>query len=67
MGNSQKVDENKESILWLDKNVFNDENKLTYKSYQKRLEKFNFLCFTSVSSLISFIEKNLSYFEFRLF
>ena len=35
MGNSQKIIENKDSIIWLDKNVYNDENKLTYKSYQK--------------------------------
>ena len=67
MGNSQKIQENKESIIWLDKNVFNDENKTTYKLYQKRLEKYNFLCFTSVKDLFSFIEKNLQYFEFRLF
>ena len=67
MGNSQKIIENKDSIIWLDKNVYNDENKLTYKSYQKKLEKFNFLCFKSVSDLISFIKNNLNYFEFRLF
>ena len=60
MGNSQKIIENKDSIIWLDKNVYNDENKLTYKSYQKKLEKFNFLCFKSVSDLISFIKNNLN-------
>ena len=68
MGNSSpKIDENKECIIWLDQNVFNDENKLTYQFYLKRVETFNFLCYTSVDSLFSFIEKNLQYFEFRLF
>ena len=67
MGSSQTIKENKEAIIWLDKNVFNKENKITYEAYEKKLENFNFLCFTSVSSLISFIEKNRSYFEFRLF
>ena len=67
MGNSQKINEEKETIIWLDKNVFNKENEMTYKSYLKRLEKFNFFCLTSVKSVTSFIEKNLNYFEFRLF
>ena len=67
MGNSQKINEGKESIIWLDKNVFNKENEMTYKSYLKRLEKFNFFFLTSVKSVTSFIEKNLNYFEFRLF
>ena len=68
MGNSSpKIDENKECIFWLDQKVFNDENKITYQLYQKTLENFNFLCYTSVDSLFSFIEKNLKYFEFRLF
>ena len=68
MGNSSpKIDENKECIIWLDQNVFNDENKITYQLYQKTLENFNFLCYTSVDSLFSFIEKNLKYFEFIVF
>ena len=68
MGNSSpKIDENKKSIIWLDWNVFNDENKLTYQFYLKRVETFNFLCYTSVDNLFSFIEKNRQYFEFRLF
>lgn len=30
MGNSDpKIDQNKECIIWLDQNVFNDENKAT--------------------------------------
>ncbi len=47
--------------------VFNDENKTTYQLYQKTLENFNFLCYTSVDSLFLFIKNNLKYFEFRLF
>lgn len=68
MGNSDpKIDENKECIFWLDKNVFNKENKVTYNFYKNLLLEFNFFCFTSVDSLFSFIKKNLHYFEFRLF
>lgn len=68
MGNSfPEIDEKKECIIWLDSNVFNDENKMINELYQRRLEKFNFLCFTSVDNLFSFIKKNLQYFEFRLF
>ena len=57
MGNSQNINKEKETILWLDKNVFNKENKSTYKLYLPKLEKFNFLCFTSVKNLIEFITK----------
>ena len=68
MGNSDpKIDQNKECIIWLDQNVFNDENKATYKFYKFFLSNFNFLCFTSVDSLFSFIIKKKNYFEFRLF
>ena len=69
MGNSQKIDNLKETIIWLDKNVFNQENKFIYEIYLPRFDKFNFICFTSVKDLITFItnKKNLNYFEFRLF
>ena len=67
MGNSQNIDKNKETIIWLDKNVFNDENKYTYKEYLPRLEKFNFFCFNSIQNLEIFIKKNIDYFEFKLF
>ena len=67
MGSSQNIDRNKETIIWLDKNVFNEENKSTYNEYQQKLEEFNFFCFSSINSVKSFIEKNLNYFEFRLF
>ena len=68
MGNSDpKIDQNKECIIWLDQNVFNDENKATYNFYKFCISNFNFLCFTSVDSLFSFIIKKKNYFEFRLF
>ena len=67
MGNSQNIDSLKETIIWLDKNVFNKENKFIHEVYLPRFDKFNFLCFTSVKELISFITKKLNYFEFRLF
>ena len=67
MGNSQKLEDSKESILWLDKNVYNDENTTTYKIYLQKLGDYNFFCFTSVKKLINYIVDNLDYFEFRLF
>ena len=67
MGNSQKIESDKETVIWLDKNVFNKENEFVYEAYRPRLVNFNFLCFKSVKSVISFIESNLDYFEFRLF
>ena len=67
MRNSQNIDENKETIIWLDKNVFNEENKYTYKEYLPRLEKFNFFRFSSIKNLEIFIKNNIDYFEFKLF
>ena len=67
MGNSQNIDKTKETIIWLDKNVFNEENKFTYKEYLPKLEKFNFFCFSSIQNLEIFIKKNIDYFEFKLF
>ena len=67
MGNSLTINKDKDTIIWLDKNVFNKENEGTYKEYRNVLENFNFLCFTSVKNVLSFIKKNLNYFEFRLF
>ena len=45
MGNSPKLESKKETILWLDKNVYNEENKFTYKKYLPRLNEFNFFLF----------------------
>ena len=59
MGNSLKINKDKDTIIWLDKNVFNKENEGTYKEYRNVLENFNFLCFTSVKNVLSFIKKNL--------
>ena len=67
MGNSQELDSKKETILWLDKNVYNEENKSTFVEYYPKLKRFNFFCFTSVEDLIDYIEKNSNYFKFKLF
>ena len=67
MGNSQILDKDKDTILWLDQNVYNEENKYTYKKYLAKFKNFNFLCFTSVDKLINYIGYNLEYFEFRHF
>ena len=65
MGNN--IDQNKDSIIWIDTNIFNDENKKTYELNKQKLINFNFLCFTSVKKAFSFIQKRKNYFEFRLF
>lgn len=67
MGSSQILDTKKNSILWLDQNVYNEENKETYKEYLPKLKNYNFFCFTSVDELIKYIGNNLEYFEFRHF
>ena len=67
MGTSVKINENKDTIIWIDKNALNQENKETYKYYLKVLENFNFFSFKSIKEVISLLEKNLKYFEFRLF
>ena len=67
MGNSPKLKYSRESILWLDQDVYNDENKSTYEKYLPKLKNYNFFCFTSVKKLINYIIDNLNYFEFRLF
>ena len=65
MGNN--FDENKDSIIWIDGNISNDENKETYELNKKKLDNYNFICFNSVKKAFSFIEKRKTYFEFRLF
>ena len=67
MGNSPKLEGTKETILWLDKNVYNEENKFTYEKYIPKLKKFNFFCFVLVKELINYIEDNSDYFKFKLF
>ena len=66
-GNSPIIDEKKETIIWLDKNVFNKENQFIYEAYFPRLNKYNFICFTTIKTSLEFIKINLKYFEFRLF
>ena len=41
MGNN--IDQNKDSIIWIDTNIFNDENKKTYE-----LQHFSFDCFFKI-------------------
>ena len=67
MGSSQILDINKNAILWLDQNVYNEENKDTYKEFLPKLKNYNFFCFTSVDKLFEYIGNNLNYFEFRHF
>ena len=67
MGNSQILDTEKNAILWLDQNVYNEENQDTYKEYLPKLNNYNFFCFTSVEQLFNYIGNNLMYFEFRHF
>ena len=66
-GNSPIIDEKKETIIWLDKNVFNKENQFIHEAYFPRLNKYNFICFTTIKTSLEFIKINLKYFEFRLF
>ena len=67
MGNSQKLETNTDTILWLDQNVYNEENKSTYVKYLPKLKNFNFVLFTSVDELINYIKDNLKFFEFKVF
>ena len=67
MGNSPKFECTKDTILWLDQNVYNEENKSTYEKYLPKLKNFNFFCFTSVDELINYIKDNLRFFEFKPF
>ena len=63
MGND--IDEKKDTIIWIDSNVYNSENEETYKSYQPVFKNFNFLRFDSVKKVIVYISNN-KYFEYRL-
>lgn len=65
MGNDITLDTNKETIIWIDANIYNFENKNTYEQYNSKFKKFNFIRFSSVSKAINYITRN-SYFEFRL-
>ena len=67
MGNTQSLNYEKETILWLDKYVKDNENKKTYEYYSKLLVTYNFICFSSIKDLFKFIKKNMNYFEFHLF
>ena len=58
MGNQTEIlDHKKECIIWIDANIYNEENKETYKSHLKTFQNFNFICFSSVQSATNFIYK----------
>ena len=67
MENPQQLNSNKETIIWLDQNIYNKENKFIYERYFPKLKEFYFFRFTSVEDLIKYIEENSSYFKFKLF
>ena len=69
MGNETEtrisLDESKDTIIWIDSNIYNFENKSTYEHYLPNFNNFNFIRFLSVKSAIRFLREN-KYFEFRL-
>ena len=69
MGNETEtkisLDESKDTIIWIDSNIYNFENKSTYNYYLPNFNNFNFIRFLSVKSAIRFLREN-KYFEFRL-
>ena len=70
MGNIENstIDINKETLIWIDKNINNKENIETFRKYKEdiRLRNFNFLIFSNVNSAIELMKTN-PYFEYRLF
>ena len=68
MGNDIEIDEKKETIIWIDSNVFNSENTITYKNCLPIFINFNFIRFSSVAKAIDCIKdkKYKKFFEFRL-
>ena len=65
MGSYLNIDETKETIIWIDANIYNYENKLTYQKYLPKFKNFNFFRFSSIKEAIIFLSRN-EYFEFRL-
>jgi len=59
------IENEKDTIIWIDSNIYNSENEDTYKIYLPKLKNFNFFRFDSVKSAINFISNN-KYFEYRL-
>ena len=47
MSNSQLLNNDKDTILWLDQNVYNEENKNTYEKYliSSKIQGFQFFLF----------------------
>ena len=65
MGNDITLDTSKDTIIWIDANIYNFENKSTYNQNISKLSKFNFIRFSTVKRAINYISEN-AYFEFRL-
>ena len=59
------IEDKKDTIIWIDSNIYNSENEDTYKNYLPKLKSFNFFRFNSVKNAIDFISNN-KYFEYRL-
>ena len=55
MGNNNGItlDTQKDTILWIDANIDNFENKSTYEQYKSKLNKFNFIRFSSFKKAIN--------------
>ena len=56
----------KKNIIWIDSNVYNEENKKTLEILKNNLSDYDFSIFTTVSSAFSEIKKNPK-FHFTLF
>ena len=56
----------KKNIIWIDSNVYNEENKKTLEILKNNLSDYDFSIFTTVSSAFSEIKKNPT-FHFTLF
>ena len=56
MGNDIEIDKKKETIIWIDSNVFNSENTITYKNCLPIFINFNFIRFSSVEKAIDCIK-----------
>lgn len=56
----------KKNIIWIDSNVYNEENKKTLEILKNNLSDYDFSIFTTVSSAFSEIKKN-PIFHFTLF
>ncbi len=61
MGNNISLNLEKDTIIWIDANINNFENKNTYSEYISKFANFNFIRFSSVKKAIKFISE-ITYF-----